>query len=297
MQIQLDDIKKVLIVGAGTLGSRIGLQCAISGYKVVMYDIDASSFERARKSNKRLLNWVTKQGWLNPKRHEEVLARIRWTMDPEDAARDVDFVSESVLERPDVKKKVWKEFGPLCPEHAILTTNTSYLLPSMFAEESGSPERFCAFHFHDVFQANVVDVMPHPNTADWIPPLLMQLGKKLHQIPVMIEKETPGYVFNKLFGATLMTAGKMLADGIASVEDVDRSWMGNFNMPIGPFGMMDEVGLDTVWHVATNFKQDAYAGFIALVKEYMDAGKLGIKSGEGFYTYPRPSYKDENFLK
>ncbi|MEM9919837.1 MAG: 3-hydroxyacyl-CoA dehydrogenase NAD-binding domain-containing protein [Bacteroidota bacterium] len=295
--MELNDIKKVLIIGSGTLGSRVGLQCAISGYKVVMYDVNPQAFERARASNRSLMHWVIRQGWVNPKKTDEILSRIRWTMDPQDAVTDVDLVSENVTEDVAIKKQVWQEFGPICPKHAILTTNTSYMLPSMFADDSGHPAHFCAFHFHDVFTANVVDVMPHPTTAEWIPPLLMKFGKKLHQIPVLIQKETSGYVFNKIFGAALLMAGKIVANGIASVEDVDRSWMGNFNMPIGPFGMMDEVGLKTTWHVTNNNKGAGYEEFADLLKTYIDAGKLGVQSGEGFYTYPKPRFKDKDFLK
>lgn len=105
-----------------------------------------------------------------------------------EAVDDADFINESVTEEADVKKKVWRQFGKIAPKKTIFTTNTSYMLPSMFAEDSGRPTRFCAFHFHDVFYSRVVDIMPHPGTDPSLIPLLEDLGRKLNQVPVTLKK-------------------------------------------------------------------------------------------------------------
>ena len=133
----------------------------------------------ANATQEKILRSLVSKGNLDPLEAEKAKARISWTQDPVIAAQDADFVSESVTEDLELKKQVWAQFGELCPEHALFTTNTSYLLPSMFAEATGRPGRFCAFHFHDVFTANVVDIMPHPGTEAWVVEFLKAMGKKL----------------------------------------------------------------------------------------------------------------------
>ena len=204
--------------------------------------------------------------------------------------------SESVTENPSIKEKVWKQFGEIAPVKTIFTTNTSYLLPSQFATLSGRPEKFCSFHFHDVFTARVVDIMPHPGTDPNMIPLLFDFGKKLNQVPVLVKKESPGYIFNFMLMALIGAAGRLKTKEIGSIEDIDKSWMVNFNMPMGPFGILDNIGLDTAWHVTKDRDDHPSQSFAALLKTYVDQGKLGEKTGEGFYKYPNPVYKDADFL-
>ena len=291
-----DTIQKFTIVGSGTLGARIGLRAALSEYEVILYDINKDSFQRAKRDFQRIKKMMVRHGQIDEARFDELCGSIQYTTDLNEACKHTDFVSESVIEDVALKKKVWSEIAPLVKDSTILTTNTSYLLPSWFALESGAKERFCAFHFHDVFTARVVDIMPHENTDPSLIPVLEQVGRRLHQIPVIIKKEVQGYLFNQMFSSILMTAGKMWANDIASVEDIDRSWMGNYGMRIGPFGMIDEVGVDTLYHVAVAVNQDNDPAFMKKIKKMMDNSLLGVKSGEGFYQYPNPSYKNNDFL-
>ena len=294
--MELHNIKNVLILGSGTLGLRIGLASAINNYKVKIYDIHEDSFPQAIKIQDSILKQLVSESKLDENLVDEIKLRIEWTIDPEYAAKDADLVSESVPEERELKKIVWKQFGDLCPDEAILTTNTSYLLPSMFAEESGHPERFCALHFHDVFYANVVDIMPHPGTAPWMIPLLADFGRSINQTPVIMEKESYGYIFNSMLMAVLGAAGALVTFNITSIENVDRSWMGNFKMPMGPFGILDEIGLETAWYVTRNNKDEKSIRFAKLLESYVSRGQLGKKTGEGFYKYPDPAYKREGFL-
>jgi len=297
MAISITDIKKVLILGSGTLGLRIGLQAALSGFDVIIYDINESVFESAKKTQASILTWLISKEIINREESDEALKKISFTIDAVSAAKDADFVSESVIEDLGIKKKVWSQFSTLCPAHAVFTTNTSYLMPSQFAAETGRPERFCAFHFHDVFTANVVDIMPHPTTDQWVIDLLMEMGTKLKQTPVFVKKESPGYIFNAMLVALIGAAGALVTYDVASIEDVDRSWIGNFKMDIGPFGILDNIGLETAWHVTKNLPDAKSQKFAALLKTYVDAGKLGVKTGEGFYKYPNPTFQDKNFVQ
>lgn len=296
MELKLKDIKNVLILGSGTLGLRIGLQSALSGFNTVIYDIHEEAFVSAKKIQDSILKNLIERNVITKEESIEAKNSIAFTTDETLAAKDSDFVSESVVEDLAVKKKVWAQFANLCPKHTVFTTNTSYLMPSLFAEDTGRPERFCAFHFHDVFFANVVDVMPHPKTEKWVVDLLMDMGKKLNQTPVFVKKESPGYIFNAMLVALIGAAGALVTYDIASIEDVDRSWMGNFKMERGPFGILDVIGLETVWHITSSMPDEKSKKFAALLKTYVDAGKLGVKAGEGFYKYPNPEFQQGHFI-
>ncbi len=288
-------IQTLGIVGAGNLGTRIALQAAISGYKVNVYDIDQNSFARSKITMRKLLTQLDRSNLLDKEKREQSLERISFLPNLKDALQEVDFVSENVTEDLEIKLAVWQQIGEWAAVQAIFTTNTSYLLPSQLADASGRPAKFCAFHFHDVFHSRVVDIMPHLGTDSEIIGILEALGKSLNQVPVLVKKEHPGYIFNTLLIAWIDAAGRLLTGDIAEVEAIDKSWMVNFNMPVGPFGILDKVGLDTAWHITNSRRNPASRAFAALLKTYVDQGKLGIKSGEGFYSYPNPRYKNEDF--
>ena len=290
-------IKNITIIGTGNLGTRIGLQSAISGYRVIFYDISDAAIEKAKSVIDKIIVQLIKAGTLTDDKKQATLSRINYSTNLESALADCDLISESVTEELSIKEKVWKLIGELAPAKTIFTTNTSYLLPSQLANISGRPEKFCAFHFHDVFYARVVDIMPHPTTDPSLIPLLRELGKSLNQVPVIVKKESPGYIFNFMLMALLGAAGRLKTKDIASIEDIDRSWMVNFHMPTGPFGIIDNIGLDTAWHVVKEREDAASQAFAKLLKEYIDQGKLGEKTGEGFYKYPKPAYRDAGFIK
>ena len=290
-------IKNITIIGSGTLGSRIGLQAAISGYQVTFYDITQPILDQAKIVMDKILRQLIKGNLHTEEIKSAALMRLSYTTDLRQALTDCDFISESVTEELSIKEKIWKQIGELAPAKTIFTTNTSYLLPSQLAVISGRPEKFCAFHFHDVFYARVVDIMPHPATDPSLIPLLQELGRTLNQVPVIVKKESPGYIFNFMLMALLGAAGRLKTKDIASIEDIDRSWMVNFHMPTGPFGIIDNIGLDTAWHVVKEREDAPSQAFAKLLKEYIDAGMLGEKTGEGFYKYPRPAYRDTEFLK
>jgi 3-hydroxybutyryl-CoA dehydrogenase len=292
----IEEIRTFSVLGAGTLGLRVGLQAAISGFDTIIFDINPDSLEAAKKNQEKILALLVKKHRLPEQELEAVRGRIHFTSNAEVAA-NCDLINESVTEDLQIKKAVWKQFGKLCPPHTLFTTNTSYLLPSMMAVDTGRPGLFCAFHFHDVFQANVVDIMPHAGTESWVPELLAALGRKLNQTPVIVRKESPGYIFNAMLLALIGAAGALVTSEVASVEDVDRSWMGNFKTDSGPFGILDAIGLDTAWHVTRNLPDEKSRRFAELLKSYINAGKFGVKNGEGFYRYPNPLYSRPGFVQ
>lgn len=299
--LTIDAIQNVLIVGAGTMGQQIGLQCALHGYDVALYDVDPAALETAASRIDGYLDAFVRGGHLPAAQRAAVRRRLRLTTDAAAAAANADLLSESVPEDPALKGKVLAQFHDLCPAHTLFTTNSSTLLPSMFAPATKRPSQFAALHFHlPVWVANVVDVMPHPGTDPDVVPLLVAFARRIGQIPILLEKEHSGYVFNTMLSGLIRSALSLVVDGVATPEDVDRAWMGCMKTPVGPFGIQDQIGLDTVWKITDFWAQKtgdrtgrAHADFL---KQFLDAGHVGVKSGRGFYAYPQPAYEQPGFL-
>ncbi len=268
-------IRRVLIAGAGKMGQEIAYQCAAHGYQVILYDISQPSLDGALQEISGLANTLYQSNPLgtlvmkkkmitpamklfdairlarrqreivSPKRLSRALALIEISSDPA-CARDADLVIESIPEDPDLKGRLFSEFDRFCPAHAIFATNTSTLLPSMFAEQSGRPHRLAALHFHPpIWDSQIVDVMPHAGTDPAVITTLEDFTWSISQIPVTMTVESSGYIFNSMLSAFLGAASTLAANGIASIEDIDRSWMAISKMPVGPFGIMDGIGLQT----------------------------------------------------
>ncbi|MDY6903362.1 MAG: 3-hydroxyacyl-CoA dehydrogenase [Thermodesulfobacteriota bacterium] len=299
--MQISDIKKVLILGAGTMGHQIGFLCATHNYDVTLYDISEESLNKALKRLGKFADRMTGRNGLSAEAAAAALDRIHSTTDPEEAAQDTDIVSESVPEDPGLKGKVFARFNDLCPEHTIFTTNTSTLVPSMFAHATGRPERLVALHFHDISLTNIVDVMPHAGTLPAVTGRVKAFAESIGQIPIVLSKENPGYVFNAMLSEWFKSAQTLAANGVAEPRDVDRAWMGVMHAPVGPFGVMDTVGLDTVWKItdfwAEKLQEPQARRNAAFMKQFVDQGKLGIKTGHGVYQYPDPEWANPDFIK
>ena len=298
--MNLEDIKTVLILGSGTMGQQIGFQCAVSGFDVMMYDIKADMLETADTRLKKLAKAYMKAGRLTPETAATARNRIQMTTDAQKAGEHADFVSESVPEDPKLKARVFAQFHKICPAHAIFTTNTSSLIPSMFAEKTGRPERFAAFHFHDTRTTSIVDIMPYPGTSPEVVALIEAFAIRIGQIPIMLKKENFGYVFNAMIMELFKSAQSLAANDVASIEDIDRAWMGVMQAPMGPFGIMDSIGIDTVWKVtdywANIVKDPQQIKNADFMKIYVEKGELGEKTGKGFYDYPGPAFAKPGFV-
>lgn len=223
--MKLSDIRRVLILGAGTMGQQIGFTCAMHGYTVVMYDISQEILDKSISRMQKLGSWFVSTGRIAPEQLGEIMARISGTSDPALAARDADFISESVPEDPAVKARVFNQFNELCPERTIFTTNTSMLVPSMIADKTGRPEKFAALHFHDVRTSSVVDVMPHPGTAPEVTELVREFARSIGQIVITLNRENNGYVFNTMLSSLFFSSLSLASKGwLLSRTSTVRGW-------------------------------------------------------------------------
>jgi 3-hydroxybutyryl-CoA dehydrogenase len=285
--MKAEDIKRVLIGGTGTMGRHIGSACAMNGFAVVLYDIKEDIVEKARESIRKRIDSIAARGEIPKETASEAKNNIRATTDLAAAGCDVDLVIESIPEDPNIKGEFFAKLNAVCPSRTIFTTNSSSLVPSLFAHKTGRPDRFCAFHFHPA--SKLVDVMPHPGTAPETLETVRGFSELINHSPIVLKRENPGYVFNALLNPWLLAALNLVAGDVVSPEEVDRAWKVVTYSPVGPFAMMDIIGLETVWHITDYWakkKNDPRAQKSAdLLKQYVDRGDLGITTGKGFYEY------------
>ncbi|HUA47573.1 MAG TPA: 3-hydroxyacyl-CoA dehydrogenase [Solirubrobacteraceae bacterium] len=300
--MQIDDVRRVAVVGAGTMGQQIAFQCAAHGYDVTIYDVDASALEAAKPRIDAYAESLETGGAITPELRASAQGRLTLTPDLPTAAADADLLSEAIYEDPDLKGRVLAECNAACPDRTIFMTNTSMLLPSQFAEASGRPGRLLALHFHPpVWINNLADVMPHPGTAPEATQLVVAFARRIGQVPIELHREHNGYVFNSMYSALNRAAITLAQQGVASIEDIDRSWMHVTKAPVGPLGALDAVGLDTAWWItdywARQLGDEELVANAAFLKAYVDRGDVGVKSGRGFYTYPDPAYARPGFVE
>ena len=296
----IDEVRKVCIVGAGTMGCRISLLCAIRGYETAVYDVSEEALQRAPSRQKETADLLVAQGTLKPGEVDAGLARITFTTDPGQAAENADLLSESAPEVLDLKRKVHAQFDQLCPPHTIMTTNTSSLLVSDIEGSVRRGDKFAALHFHGGW-GSLVDIMRGPRTSPETVDILQRFARSLGEVPMVMKKEKGGYIHNTLLGSLIRAALSLVAGGYAEVEDVDRAYMLVTGLPAGPFIIMDGVGLDVVIDAGRSLigqegeeiSPEQIADFLRL---YVERGDLGMKTGKGFYTYPNPAFQQPDFL-
>lgn len=290
-------IKNVTIIGAGVLGSQIAFQTAFHGFDVTVYDINEQAVAAGKEKLQKLVP-IYGEYFNNKQQAEEAMERLTLTSDLKESVSNADLMIESVPEFKDIKIDFYKKVANLAPEKTIFATNSSTMIPSDFKEYTGRPEKFLALHFaNEVWKNNTAEVMGHAGTDKQYEEELLKFAEEIGMLPIHVKKEQPGYIVNSLLVPLLQAAEILYANGVGEIEDIDHTWMAATGAPVGPFGMLDVIGLTTAYNVAQmSALSNRQMGSVAeMLKEYIDAGKLGTATGEGFYKYPHPSY--EAFIK
>lgn len=296
------EIKNVTIVGAGVLGSQIAWQTAFNGFNVTVYDVFEKGIEASKEFHKNFAEIFINQRGASQKQIDDANSRLNYTTDLAEAVKDADLTSESIPENLDVKKAFYKKLAKIAPEKTIFTSNSSTMVPSMYAEETGRPEKFLALHFaNPVWDANIGEVMMHEGTNPKYFDIVLDFAKNIGMIPIPIMKEQSGYVLNSLLVPLLSVSQNLFFNGVSDFESIDKTWMKSTGAKVGPFGIIDMIGMNTVYNIALmngtkNNDKKMIERANRIKTEFIDKGKFGKSSGEGFYKYPNPKYQNSDFL-
>ncbi|MGV9789570.1 3-hydroxyacyl-CoA dehydrogenase family protein [Streptomyces sp. NPDC003435] len=276
------DSRPVTVLGAGTLGRRIALMFATRGGETRIYDPSA---EAGKKACAYVEQHVS-----------EIAARVEGgapgsvaaTTDLAEALAGAWLVAEAVPERLELKRRVFADLDRLAPPDAILASNSSSYPTSRFIDHVGTPERVVNMHFYMPPAQAAVDLMSSGHTDRAVLDLLLEVLPRYGVIPFEAHRESTGFIFNRIWAAIKREALSVVAEGVSTPEDVDRMWAVNTGTAGGPFRAMDQVGLDVVLDIENHYAAEnpnLPTGPRELLRRYVDAGQLGVKTGRGFYAY------------
>jgi len=295
--------QRVAVVGTGTLGAQIALLAANAGYSVNVFDQQPGAFDdmiqklQTDLKTKQVVPFIAFDRWDVCRRQIQQFEKL------DAAVKAADLVIEAVPENLELKREVFRKLGEIAPPEAVLATNSSSIPVSHLEQSSGRPERCLNLHFYMALQGmNMADVMGGTRTL----PEVMEKGiswvRSLGCIPLTVKKELLGFCFNRVWRAVKREVLYMWANDFVDFRDVDRAWMkftGREDRP-GPFGLMDNVGLDVIYDIEMVYyrnSKDPKDHPPEALKQKVERRELGVKTGQGFYSYPDPEYLQDGFLK
>lgn len=287
--MEIDDIRRICVTGAGQMGAQIALQAALAGFEVTLHDVSESQLEKAIAGNRPHLERRVEKGKLTAEAAEAAFARLKTTSSLEEACGKADFVIEAVVELLEVKRQVFAELDRLAPAHAILATNSSYLGNSRLADATGRPDKVINMHFfYPPLVMQLVEVVRGEATSEETVELTVELSRRLGKVPVRVNQELPGFLVNRILRAITTEAYDLLDQGVASFEDIDLACELGLNHPMGPFRLGDFSGLDIGYNARVERYRETgderYKPSPELEKRVL-RGDVGRKSGRGFYDY------------
>jgi 3-hydroxybutyryl-CoA dehydrogenase len=293
--MRMSEIKDVVVVGAGAMGSQIGMICALAGVNATVTDIAEPALEKAETELRQRLSRDVEKGRRSQQQVDDAFGRLFFSTDLNSAASTADYVIEAAVEKLDIKRALFADLDRVAPPHAILATNSSSIVSSRIADATGRPDQVCNLHFFNpALIMKCVEVVRGPQTSDDTVEISVALAKRLGKTPVVLEREIPGFIANRILGAVRDEAIYLLENGIASVPDIDTACRTALGYPMGPFELMDLTGID----IGYLTKKDRFAESgdpkdqpSKSVSALVERGELGRKTGRGWYDYDQAGTK------
>lgn len=280
-------VRTIGVVGAGAMGTGIAHVAAMSGYEVILRDIDMSYVEKSIKNMDKFMARSVEKGKMSEEQRQAALARIKPTLTLDDFA-PADFVIEAVIENLDLKKEIFGALDKICRPEIILATNTSSMSITAIAASTGRPDKVCGMHFFNPAQLmRLVEVIRGFQTSDETIAAARALAESFGKKTIEVRKDSPGFVVNRIMTPHFIEACKLLQEGVASMEDIDMAVKLGLNYPMGPFELMDYTGIDISYYVMEYFASEFHDGRWAapqIIRQMVLAGRLGKKTGGGFYS-------------
>ena len=297
---QENQIKNVVVIGTGMLGTQIAIQAACYGYDVKAYDEVVESFQETFQKIPGIMKRQGKGPTVALEQWEQATQNVKLFKDLAQALRGADLVIEAVPENLELKRKLFAEIDLLAPPGAILATNSSSIPISRIETATRRPEKCLNIHFYiPAVSMNMVDLMGGTRTTPETIRSARQWVRSIGCVPLTVKKETLGFCFNSVWRAIKRQSLFMWANGYVDFQDIDRAWMIFTGMKQGPFGLMDTVGLDVVSEIEMVYyseSKDPRDRPPDALLDKINKGELGVKSGKGFYTYPDPEFAQPEFL-
>jgi 3-hydroxybutyryl-CoA dehydrogenase len=280
---------KLTVVGSGVMGRGIAYVGALGGFQVCLTDVSQENLDKAKLYMETEMTKSAERGFITSEQAVSALQKIQYTTSLELAAGDADVVIEAVFELMELKVEVFQKLDKICPEHTILATNTSTMSPTEVAAQTSRPEKCIAMHFFNpVHKMKLIEIIKGLETSDETVAKAKEIGRKLGKETVEVN-EFPGFVTSRMNCLIGNEAMNLLMEGVASAEDIDKAMKLGLNHPMGPLELADLVGLDTrLRNMEYLYKTlgEKYRPCPLLIK-YVKAGRLGRKSGQGFYNYEK----------
>ena len=288
--MNINDVKNIAVIGAGNMGHQIALLCALHGYKTTCTDVKEDILKKAETFANSYLPERVRKGKLTQEQADRARANLSFTSNLKEAVKDADYVIEAVLEILDVKRKVFAEVDRLAPPHAILATNSSFIVSSRLADVTQRPDKVLNLHFFNpALVMKLVEVVQGPHVSDETTQISLALCERLEKVGVHLQKEVEGFLLNRILTAIAREAFWLLEMGVASFEDIDKAQIYGAGHPMGAFRLMDLTGLDLAYiRSMEKFRETGDPADLpapSLVERYMK-GWYGEKAGKGWYDYP-----------
>ncbi len=289
--MKIDDIKKICVVGAGNMGHQISILAALRGYEVKCSDVSEEQLRKAREFADKYLPGRVAKGKLTEEQARQAGENLEFTTGLKEAAEDADFVIEAVTEKLELKRKIFAELDQVAPPHAVLATNSSFIVSSMVADVTNRADKVCNMHFFNpALVMKCVEVVKGPHTSEETAGLAMELSRRLGKEPVELQKEIYGFLVNRILSAINNEALYLLDQGVASAEDIDSAVVNALGHPMGPFKLQDLTGIDLTYHVMIERYREtgdpADKPSPTVVEKYVRR-EWGQKTGKGFYDYSK----------